>query len=376
MVIKITCDNSLIGYAPGPAHGRAKKEIDGIIRDYLIGKDPRNYKSFNMDLPHQTAKTYYSVEIALMDLVGKYEECPISELLGGRCRNEIKLYGSAGMYMSPHEYAAEAVAIQEMGFPAYKMRPALGPDGDLKTIELMRTATGHDFGLMIDAHTWWRMGNKNYDPGLVSELAHSMQNYKPTWLEEPLPPDDHEAYKVLCEQGSVPIASGEHEQSFAGFKDLIDKRAVDYVQADVCCQCGFEVGAKIFEEVQKAQLRFAFHCWGTTLEVMASAQLGICWPADVVEWLEYPCYSAADRPGMYPFELSDRLLKNPLNIDDGHLIVSGDRPGLGVDIDESVFEEYPFIEGPWSFFHLDDPESVVAVTGDHSIKWIEENPEV
>ena len=373
MVVKVTCDNELVGYAPGPAHQRARKEINGMIRELILNKDPRHFRSFNLSLPLETMKTYFSVEIALMDLIGKYEGCPVSELLGGRCRSNIKLYGSAGMYMSPEGYAAEAAAIKEMGFPAYKMRPALGFDGDLKTVELMRKATGPDFGLMVDAHTWWRMGNRSFDPGLVSEIAHSMQDYDPVWLEEPLPPDDHEAYKALCDQGSVPIASGEHEQTLEGFMDLIDLRAVDYVQADVCCQCGFDVGATIFEHVQKAGLRFAFHCWGTTLEVLASAHLGVCWPEEVVEWLEYPCYSSEGRPGMYPFTLSDHLLKEPLHIRDGYLELDGSRTGLGVEVDESIFTEYPFVEGPWSFFHLEDPETTIAVTGDHSVKWVEED---
>jgi len=45
-------------------------------------------------------------------------------------------------------------------------------------------------------------------------------------------------------------------------------------------------------------------------------------------------------------------------------------PGLGVEIDESVFEKYPFISGPWSFFRIDSPAETVAVTGDHSVKWV------
>ena len=93
----------------------------------------------------ETLKTYYATEVALLDLVGKYEGCSISELMGGRVRSEIKLYGSAGMYMSPEKYAEEAAAIQAMGFSAYKMRPGLGPDDDLKTVELMRKATGRGF---------------------------------------------------------------------------------------------------------------------------------------------------------------------------------------------------------------------------------------
>ena len=116
-------------------------------------------------------------------------------------------------------------------------------------------------------------------------------------------------------------------------------------------------------------MKFAFHSWGTTLEVLAAAHLGICQPENVVEWLEYPCYSTQGRAGMYPFPLSDEILTEPLEIEQGYLVVP-EGPGLGIDIDERVIEKYPFIPGPWSVFRLDSPPETIAVTGDHSIKWV------
>jgi L-alanine-DL-glutamate epimerase-like enolase superfamily enzyme len=369
MLIRVEADNGLVGYAPGPAHERAAKEIRGTIRPFLLGRDPRDWEKLGFSGDLETAKTYCAVEIALIDLAARYEGCALSELIGGRRRDRIKLYGSAGMYMSPERFAQEAAAVAAMGFPAYKMRPALGPDQDLETVRLMRAAVGPDVGLMIDAHSWWRMGDRNYSPGTVADLARAMAAYKPTWLEEPLPPADHAAYRRLRADRSVPIATGEHEQEEAGFRDLIDTGAADFIQMDVCCQGGFAMGRRVFGEVARRKLRFAFHSWGTTLEVLAAAHLGICWPADVVEWLEYPCYSNAGRAGMYPFPLSDEILREPLAIERGDLVVPTG-PGLGVEIDERVVAKYPFIPGPWSFFRLDSPAETVAVTGDHSVKWV------
>ena len=119
------------------------------------------------------------------------------------------------MYMEPEGFAEEAAAIQGMGFPAYKMRPALGPDRDLRTVELMRAATGPDFGLMIDAHSWWRMGNRSYTLETVKQLAQEMSAYRPFWLEEPIIPHRHDDYIELMETESVPVASGEHEQELS-----------------------------------------------------------------------------------------------------------------------------------------------------------------
>ncbi|CAN0270179.1 unnamed protein product, partial [Chrysoparadoxa australica] len=201
---------------------------------------------------------------------------------------------------------------------------------------------------MIDAPTWWSMGDKSYSPEMITQLAKGMAQYSPTWLEEPLPPEMHEAYALLNQMNYVPIASGEHEQTFEGFQDIIEKRAVDYVQMDVCCQGGFDMGVKVFKHTQAAGLRFAFHCWGSALEVLASAQLGICWPESLVEWLEYPCHEAPGKAGMYPFPLAEEILKEPLEIKNGYLHVPNS-PGLGIEINEKIIEKKPYIKAPWSY---------------------------
>lgn len=369
MLIKVSTDNGLIGYAPGPAFERAKDEIDTVIKNFLIDKNPLQWKSFDFSGSPEVEKTYYAVEVALLDLVGKYEGCSISELMGGRVRPKIKLYGSAGMYMPPEKYAEEAFAIQQMGFSAYKMRPGLGPAEDLRTVELMRKATGPDMKLMVDAHTWWRMGDKSYTPQMIHDLAKSMKSHNPYWLEEPLPPEDHEAFAELKVKGYVAVATGEHEQELSGFEDLAKRNACDFLQMDVCCQGGFEMGLKVFDLAGDHNMKFAFHSWGTTLEVLAAAQLGVCRDESVVEWLEYPCYTSPGKKGMYPFPLSDEILKEPLAIEKGYLTLP-DGNGLGIEINEDVVHRYPFIPGPWSFFHQTSPKQTIAVTGDHSVKWV------
>ncbi|HXU78160.1 MAG TPA: mandelate racemase/muconate lactonizing enzyme family protein [Methylomirabilota bacterium] len=373
MLIRVKADNGLVGYAPGPAHEDAAADIHEYIRPFLLGQDPRNWAGIKFPAQGGIAKAFQAVLIALADLAARYEGAPLSELIGRRKRDRIKLYGSAGMYMSPAGYAEEAAAIAGLGFTAYKMRPALGPEGDLETVRRMREAVGPGVGLMIDAHSWWRMGDRSYSAETVAVLARDLAEFNPVWLEEPLPPMEHQAYRDLRARKLIPLAAGEHEQEEAGFNDLMASGAVDYVQMDVCCQGGFDMANRIFAEVQRQGLRFAFHSWGTALEVLAAAHLGICWPADVVEWLEYPCYANSGRPGMYGFPLADEILREPLAIEHGDLVVPRG-PGLGIEIDERVIRKYPFIPGPWSFFRIDSPAETVAVTGDHSVKWVAAAP--
>ncbi len=370
MLIRVTADNGLKGFAPGPGHERAAAEIAAVISPFLEGRDPARWAEFHFTGDAEVKKTYHAVEVAVIDLAAKYQGATMSDLLGGRKRDRIKCYGSAGMYMPPEAYAVEAAAIQAMGFPAYKMRPAAGPEADLETVRRMREATGAGFGLMLDAHSWWRMGDRSYSPDTVERLAREMAPQGIYWLEEPLPPADHAAYKALHDKGLVRLAAGEHEPGESGFLDLINSGGVDFVQMDVCCQGGFAMGARVFEACKRSGLRFAFHNWGTQLEALASAQLGVCWDKDVVEWLEYPCFSDGGRPGMYPFPAAHEILAEPLEIDAEGNLVMPDGPGLGVEIDESVVERYPFEPGPWSLFRLDSPPETLAITGDHSVPFI------
>lgn len=373
MLIRVEA-NGVVGYAPGAASEHWKRQIETVIGPFLEGLAAIDADALRVKFTQQYPndwdlhKIYCCVEVAIYDLIGKAKGLPVSELLGGRIRDRIRLYGSAGMYMPPEDYAAEAALTKSMGFSAYKMRPALGPEEDLRTVQLMRDATGPDFGLMVDAHTWWRMGDRSYSPETIAKLAEQMSEYDLTWLEEPLPPDDHEAYRRLKELDLLPLASGEHEPNEDGFLDLLVGPCVDYVQMDVVCQGGYSMGRRIFTEIARSEAKFAFHCWGTDLEVMAAAQIGICWPETVVEWLEYPCYSTPERKFMYPFPLAQEILKTPLEIVEGQLTV-GVKPGLGVEVDESVIERYPWIPGPWSFFTLISPNETFAVTADHSVKW-------
>ena len=374
MFTRIETSNGLAGYAPGAAGEKAHQTVQTVIAPFLEGRtlsDPDALRVQFMQGPGrdgEIAKLYCAVEVALYDLVAKAHGVPISELLGGRVRDRIRLYGSAGMYQSPAGYAEEAAAIAALGYRGYKMRPALGPDADLEAVRLMREAVGPDVDLMVDAHSWWRMGDNSYSYETVERLAGEMGRFGIAWLEEPMPPDDHEAYIRLKERDLVPLASGEHEPNEDRFLDLIGSGSVDYVQMDVCCQGGFAMARRLFSAIARHGQRFAFHSWGTALEVLAAAHLGVCWPDTVVEWLEYPIYSTPTLRSMYEFPLAAEILKEPLTIENGDLIVPRGA-GLGIDVDESIVDRYPWIPGPWSYFRTDSPAETWAVTSDHSVKF-------
>src|SRR5688572_7492470 len=316
-LIRVEADNGLIGYAPGQASEVAHQRITQVIAPFLEGRllaDPDALRAQFIEGPGADPallKIYCAAETALFDLLGKSLGIPVSEIAGGRVRDRIRLYGSAGMYQPPAGYAEEAAGIAALGYSAYKMRPALGPDDDLETIRLIREAVGPGVDIMVDAHSWWRMGDRSYSYETVEQLAREMGTYDIAWLEEPVQPDDHAALMRLKETGYVAVASGEHEPSDDGFRDLILSSAVDYAQLDLICQGGYHSCRSVLADVARMGLRFAFHCWGTDLEALAAAHLGVCWPETVVEWLEYPVYTTPTLKTMYPFPLATEILREP-----------------------------------------------------------------
>lgn len=348
MLVRIASDEGIYGYAPGHATVGTKQMIDHLIAPFLLGRSPTDPDVLRAAFQQgagseaEASRIYSSVEIALYDLAGKIRGAPVSELIGGRVRDRIRLYASAGMYKPAKGYAEEAALAREMGFRAYKMRAGCGPQADVAAVRAVRESSGPDFEIMVDANTWWRMGDRSYSRATVERVAAGMAESRIRWLEEPLPPDDHDAYVRLKKLNLAPLATGEHEPNELRFLDLIERSAVDYVQMDLISQGGFATARRLFPDIARAGMRFAFHSWGTALELVAAAQLGVCWPESVVRWLEYPCYSTETKKFMYPFPLASEILKQPLTIERGELVVPRG-PGLGVEVDESVIWRYPWV---------------------------------
>ena len=376
MVVCVRGEGGLVGYAPAAASEETAKLIAQGVAPLLVGNalcDPAGFVSQTISsLGSKALAAAGAVEVALYDLWGKVERCSVTEFFGGPKQETVCCYGSAGMYQSAEAYAEEATAVCELGFSAYKYRPALGPDEDLRTVELMRQAVGPEIGLCLDAHGWWRMGDKSYDGSTILKLAREVAPFGITWLEEPLPVEDRSAYAELRAKEIVPIAAGEHEHDHRGFERLVESGAVDVAQADVSHHGGFSGVSEIIRLCERNGVTFAFHNWGTALETVVDALIGSCFPRETARWLEYPQYAHRDSRVMYPFPLSDELVPDAPVPENGELSLL-DGPGLGVTVDEAVFDKYPYLPGPWSIFELDSPPTKLALSGDHALAWAKDS---
>ncbi|MBL62693.1 MAG: hypothetical protein CMI30_04705 [Opitutae bacterium] len=372
LFVKATTDNGLVGYGPGAASEEMARLINGDLREILLGRgvgDPAGFVAEARDiLGNQALAAIGAVEIALYDLWGRAEGCSVTDFLGGRKQDTVRCYGSAGMYQTAEEYAAEAAAVCEGGYEAYKYRPALGPEEDVRTVQLMREALGPEVGICMDAHAWWRMGDLSYGAETTEGVALAVSDLGVTWLEEPLPVEDRESYAALRAKRIVPIAAGEHEHDGEGFHQLIEGGCVDFAQADVSHHGGFSGIAEILRICEREQVAFAFHNWGTALETVTDALVGACFPRATAAWLEYPEYAHRDPRVMYPYPLSDELVPDAPKPVNGELPLP-DGPGLGVKVDERMIDKYPYLPGPWSIFELESPPTKLALSGDHALPW-------
>jgi len=375
LYVKVSTDAGICGFGPGAASEATAAMVNDGLRELLLGREAGNPSGFveeaSVKLGSQAFAAAGAVEVALYDLWGKAEGCSVTDFFGGRKQDAVRCYGSAGMYQSAEEYAAEAAAVCEAGYAAYKYRPALGPDEDVRTVQLMREALGPDVGICMDAHAWWRMGDKSYGSDKIEEIARAVSDLGVTWLEEPLPVEDRAAYADFRDKKIVPVAAGEHEHDVEGFRELVQGGCVDFAQADVSHHGGFSGLSGILGICESSKVAFAFHNWGTALETVADALIGSCFARETAAWLEYPEYAHRDSRVMYPYALSDDLVPDAPRPVNGELALP-DGPGLGVTVDVRMLDKYPYQPGPWSIFELESPPSKLALSGDHALPWADE----
>jgi L-alanine-DL-glutamate epimerase-like enolase superfamily enzyme len=173
-----------------------------------------------------------AVDIALWDLLGKVTNQPVFRLLGGRTKKRIPVYASRLYSQDLDSLAEEAAGYHEAGFRAMKLRfgwgPTDGAGGMRRNVDLVRTVrevVGEDTDIMADAYMGWTL---DYARRMIPLL----EPFGLRWLEEPVIPDDIRGYAELNALGRVPIAGGEHEFTLYGFRELLEARAVSYIQFD------------------------------------------------------------------------------------------------------------------------------------------------
>ena len=242
LVVEIFTDNGYVGIGNAALAPQAtKRVIDLYLKPLLIGQDPWDLEFLWQHMYRKTMAfgrkgigmaAISALDIALWDLLGKSAKQPVYRLLGGRTKTRIPVYASRLYSVEPAELAAEAQRYKDEGYKAMKLRFGWGPtDGaagmqrNLGLVRTVRETVGDGVDVMADAYMGWTLD-------YAKRMLPLLEPFHLRWLEEPVIPDDVRGYAELKSQGRIPIAGGEHEFTLYGFRDLLEARAVDYIQFD------------------------------------------------------------------------------------------------------------------------------------------------
>lgn len=267
----------------GKTHTVAQYLLD--VRRHIIGHDPHDIEALYRRLTlldfgsaGEVVMTGLAlIEMACWDIIGKEANLPVYQMIGGKVRDSVPAYAN-GWYTverSPEQFAAAAKRVTAKGYKAMKFDPF--GNGDLEMsraefrksialIEAVRGAVGPDVELLIEMHG-------RFAPHQAVEIAKAIEQYHPSWIEEPCRPEDVGALKHVAAHTSIPIATGERLYRASQFRDLFEDRSVHIIQPDIN-QCGglYEV-KKIASTAETYSVVVAPHNVGGIVSTTAALHL-------------------------------------------------------------------------------------------------------
>lgn len=267
-IVQLTTDQGLTGFGVtyNEVGGEATKVmIEKNIAPKLIGKSPFATEEIWQDLAQylrgvgRKGLTYCAisaVDIALWDLKGKILGMPLYKLMGGT-KSRVPVYASGGWTSYDDDQLVEEMkSFVDAGYKMIKFK--VGVEGgnnirhDVKRVEKVREAVGDKIGIMLDANNCW-------DSATGVRFANMVKEYDIMFLEEPTFADDIPGLKRYKRGTDLPLASGEHEYTKFGCRDLILSEAADIIQMDFTRAGGFTEALKVAGMTQAWNLKFAPH---------------------------------------------------------------------------------------------------------------------
>lgn len=295
-----------------------------------------------------------AIETALWDLAGKALNLPVYQLLGGKFRDKVRVYCDTALYQrnlpTPNDFKEAALKATKMGFNALKFDLDQANDPNkydaynwtaspmelqrmYDQIAAVREAVGPNIDICVDMHG-------RYDAPTGQAVAKLLEPLKLMWLEEPIPAENVEAYKLITESTSTPICAGENHYLAHGFRRLLEIGAVDIIMPDLQKTGGLGEGQRIANLANLYYVPFAPHMVASFLGAMASAHVCASVPNFLIlEWQSY-------------FH-TDPMFKDIVTYEgewvNKSFITVSEKPGIGVEINEEGMKKYaikgvPFFE--------------------------------
>jgi L-alanine-DL-glutamate epimerase-like enolase superfamily enzyme len=343
LIVEIFTNDGLVGIGNAALSPRVTKQIiDLYLAPLLIGADPWDIELLWQEMYRRTMAfgrrgagmvAISAVDIALWDLLGKSARQPVYRLLGGRTKPRIPVYASR-LYSTPLDVlAAEAQAYKDAGYTAMKLRfgwgPVDGAAGMQQNVQLVRTvreSVGDAVDVMADAYMGWTLD-------YAKRMLPLLERFGLRWLEEPVVPDDVHGYAELRRAGRIPIAGGEHEQTLHGFRDLIEARAVDYIQFDTNRVGGLTQARKIAALAEAHAIPVVPHAGQMHNYHVVMASLN----SPIAEYFPPVDVEVGN-------ELFWYIFKGEPTATGGFIDLDEHAPGLGLTIDEPALARFDVIE--------------------------------
>ncbi len=367
VTLKIETDQGVYGIGDATMNGR-EKAVVAYLEDHvvpcLIGMDPRRiediwqylYRGAYWRRGPVTMRAIAAVDVALWDINAKMANMPLYQLLGGRSRDGVMVYGHAngsdiaetvdavGHYI---DLGYKAIRAQT-GVPGIKDAYGVGrgklyyepADAGLPSVtgwdtrkalnyvpqlfEKLRATYGFDHHLLHDGH-------HRYTPQEAANLGKRLEPYQLFWLEDVTPAENQEAFKLIRRHTVTPLAVGEIFNTIWDAKDLIQNQLIDYVRCTIVSAGGVTHLRRIADLAALYQIRTGSH-GATDLSpvTMGTALHFDTWVPNfgIQEYMRHTAETDAVFPHDYHFEAGS--------------LFCGEAPGHGVDIDEALAARYPY----------------------------------
>jgi D-galactarolactone cycloisomerase len=342
-LVRIETAEGIVGWGEcwGPVAGN-REIIEEYVKPWLTGRRIDDVARIHDELIFDLRASYHSfapasvvsgIDISLWDAYGKTVGQPVSRLLGGRYRDEVKAYATGHFFQDVDKFeelqaiiADEAQSHVDAGFTALKQKIGLsrhfpwGPEEDIQLVKTVREAVGDEINLMADA-------NQAYDLATAKRVAKRLDALNIQFFEEPVRPEV-EYYQALSEDVTVPLAGGECWAFQHTFDRLLTENVVDYVQPDVTSAGGVTSTHRVTMLADSANVQCVPHVFGSAIALAASLQVIASIPGSPM--LEF------DRtPNPIREDLAIEPIKNEENI-----VPIRDKPGLGIELDKSVLKSF------------------------------------
>ncbi|MGE5522359.1 MAG: mandelate racemase/muconate lactonizing enzyme family protein [Rhodospirillaceae bacterium] len=342
VIVRVKTEDGIVGY--GEAHHALAPTVVADIVNYnlapiVVGQDAMAVEDIWQKIYVKQGQTHgpgwalfkalSGVDIALWDARGKALKQPVYRLLGGS-RKKIRAYagGVCLGYQPPAQLLEEAQRFVERGWTALKLRLGDTVENDIERVRYVRKHLPASVDIMVDVNTRY-----SYLDALRALPA--LEECGVYWLEEPFTPDNIADYSRVNARTSIPLAGGENHFTRYQARQLLETGAVDIVQPDPCKSGGITECKKIADLASAYRRSFAPHTGMSGVDGAACLHL-LC---AVQNALVYESDCAAFNP------FRDELVSGGPVLVEGH-VEPTDEPGLGVAVDESLFDKLPGIPGP------------------------------